>query len=163
MGFFAVILLFFVMAQIALTVFSYFAESVYIMGVRKKAGEKMPGLVWIPVYGQYLYGRIAGSRAGGILLALNHIAVIGMFFLLTALDEDVLIFQTMLVLIMLGYAVKLFLSYKLFRSAVPGKCVLLTVLSVLSCGWLRPLMLLVFHWKSKAAKGKINKKEDLFL
>lgn len=159
MGFFVVILLWGLLSSLVLGLFSYIAESIYMMSILKTYQAGLPALAWVPVYGQYLYGKLAGTRCLGAVLALLHVMMFLCCMLLLALDVDVFLFRVIVLLWLAGYVIKLILNHRMYHAAIPKKRWLLTVLSVLSFGWLRPVILLVFR-KKLASAGDLHKKEE---
>lgn len=160
-GFFVVILLLGFLSSLMLGLFSYIVESIYMMGALKADQADLPALAWVPIYGQYLYGKLAGVRYLGTVLALLHVAVSFCCVLLSSLNADVLLFNVILLLWITGYIIKLVANYRMYRAAMPEKRWLLTALSILSFGWLRPVILLVFRKKfTSVGMCNLHKREE---
>jgi hypothetical protein len=145
MGVFVIGFMCAVLSVAALIVVSYIADCIYIAGVLRVSGIYGPLRAWIPVYSQYLFGRTAGCGWGGILLSLTHLCCAFCVGLMMWLEQDVLFFQLIGMLLAVAFLLKLYLSDRLFFIAVPRKRWLLTVLSFLSLGWLRPAFFLLLR------------------
>lgn len=155
MGIFVIALLFFIFLSVFYLLVSYVAERIYLMGVLKQFGVKYKILAWLPMYGQYVYGKAAGMHRMGIVLALQHTAVAICFIFLSVLDADFLIFEIIMILSGVGLLLKWIVDHKMYHRINPEKRWLFTILSVLSLGWFRPVVLLLYRKKLTEA-GVIN-------
>ena len=154
MGFFVIVLLLGIFSRLLYALASYVAESIYLMETLKLSCVRYRAQVWIPVYGQYLYGIAAGMHSMGIVLALHHTAVAICLIFLPVLNADVLVFEIIMILSVIGFILKLIVDHKMYYWISPERIWLFTILSVLSLGWFRPIMLLLF--RKKIAETAVN-------
>lgn len=96
---------------------------------------------WIPFYNKYLLGNITGDHGLGIISSLCAFPVLIIGYVLFAMDElNYLLFVVFLVILIIGFIVDHIIAYH-FLSKRCKYASWLIVLSVFSCGFLRPIIL----------------------
>lgn len=160
MGFFLIAWLFVLISRVMYMFASYIAESVYLMSAIKISCVHHRGVAWIPIYGQYLYAKLAGMNRMGMVLVLLHTSAAICFLFLGLLDADVLLFEIIMILSVIGFLLKLIVDHKMY-SRISGKRWLFTMLSVLSWGWFRTMVLLLFRKRfAEAGANNLHKLEE---
>lgn len=98
---------------------------------------------WIPFYNKYLLGNITGDHVLGIISSLCAFPVLIIGYVLFAMDElNYLLFVVFLVILIIGFIVDHIIAYH-FLSKRCKYASWLIVLSVFSCGFLRPVILFI--------------------
>lgn len=98
---------------------------------------------WIPFYNKYLLGNITGDRVLGIISSICAFPVLIIGYVLFVMDElNYLLFVVFLVILIIGFIVDHIIAYH-FLSKRCKYASWLVVLSVFSCGFLRPIILFV--------------------
>ncbi len=98
---------------------------------------------WIPFYNKYLLGNITGDHVLGIISSLCAFPVLIIGYVLFAMDElNYLLFVVFLVILIIGFIVDHIIAYH-FLSKRCKYASWLIVLSVFSCGFLRPIILFI--------------------
>lgn len=98
---------------------------------------------WIPFYNKYLLGNITGDHVLGIISSICAFPVLIIGYVLFVMDElNYLLFVVFLVILIIGFIVDHIIAYH-FLSKRCKYASWLIVLSVFSCGFLRPIILFV--------------------
>lgn len=98
---------------------------------------------WIPFYNKYLLGNITGDHVLGIISSICAFPVLIIGYVLFVMDElNYLLFVVFLVILIIGFIVDHIIAYH-FLSKRCKYASWLVVLSVFSCGFLRPIILFV--------------------
>ena len=98
---------------------------------------------WIPFYNKYLLGNITGDHVLGIISSLCAFPVLIIGYVLFAMDElNYLLFVVFLVILIIGFIVDHIIAYH-FLSKRCKYASWFIVLSVFSCGFLRPVILFI--------------------
>lgn len=98
---------------------------------------------WIPFYNKYLLGNITGDHGLGIISSLCAFPVLIIGYVLFAMDElNYLLFVVFLVILIIGFIVDHIIAYH-FLSKRCKYASWFIVLSVFSCGFLRPVILFI--------------------
>ena len=98
---------------------------------------------WIPFYNKYLLGNITGDHVLGIISSICALPVLIIGYVLFAMDElNYLLFVVFLVILIIGFIVDHIIAYH-FLSKRCKYASWLIVLSVFSCGFLRPIILFI--------------------
>jgi len=98
---------------------------------------------WIPFYNKYLLGNITGDHVLGIISSICAFPVLIIGYVLFVMDElNYLLFVVFLVILIIGFIVDHIIAYH-FLSQRCKYASWLVVLSVFSCGFLRPIILFV--------------------
>lgn len=98
---------------------------------------------WIPFYNKYLLGNITGDHVLGIISSICAFPVLIIGYVLFVMDElNYLLFVVFLVILIIGFIVDHIIAYH-FLSQRCKYASWLIVLSVFSCGFLRPIILFV--------------------
>ena len=96
----------------------------------------------LPIYNKYLLGEIAGKKVLGVFSGIFTLVMIGTgAYCYRTLTMDRLIFGTFLVSAILGFILDLVIAYRLYKNVVPKWKDVLLLLSILSGGLLRPVIL----------------------
>lgn len=141
----------------------YILKGVSVMKMAKKMGIKNSGLVFVPVVGSYILGKMAfdDKVMPFFYLGFNIFSVIygGMFSstLLAAFSGSNLNSAELSMLSTLQVAYMVFayyVAYKIYKK-FSNKAVVMTVFTVLSCGFLEPIFL--FAIRNNNFKSKVNK------
>lgn len=98
---------------------------------------------WIPFYNKYLLGNITGDHVLGIISSICAFPVLIIGYVLFAMDElNYCLFVVFLIILIIGFIVDHIIAYH-FLSQRCKYASWLVVLSVFSCGFLRPIILFV--------------------
>lgn len=146
--FFAFIAIF--LAIIVYVIIAYIFESISIMCMCKNLQYKATFTAWIPFYNKYLLGKIVGNKVLGLILALLNIATVLFGIYCYAQTEFIPVtFITFLVCAVLGFILDIVISHKIYKNVTNRYGDILTVLSVLTLGLLRPIFLFIIRNKVK--------------
>lgn len=108
---------------------------------------------WIPFYNKYLLGNITGDYVLGIISSLCAFPVLIIGYVLFAMDElNYLLFVVFLVILIIGFIVDHIIAYH-FLSKRCKYASWLIVLSVFSCGFLRPIILFITKNYNQVSKS----------
>ncbi len=141
----------------------YILKGVAVMKIAKKMGIKNSGLVFVPVAGSYILGRMAfeDKVMPFLYLGFNIFSVIyGSMFsstILAAFSGSNLNSAELNMLSTLQAASMVFayyVAYKIYKK-FSNKAVVMTVFTVLSCGFLEPIFL--FAIRNNNFKSEVNK------
>lgn len=98
---------------------------------------------WIPFYNKYLLGNITGDHVLGIISSICAFPVLIIGYVLFAMDElNYCLFVVFLIILIIGFIVDHIIAYH-FLSQRCKYASWLVVLSIFSCGFLRPIILFV--------------------
>ena len=98
---------------------------------------------WIPFYNKYLLGNITGDHVLGIISSICAFPVLIIGYVLFVMDElNHLLFVVFLVILIIGFIVDHIIAYH-FLSKRCKYASWFIVLSVFSCGFLRPVILFI--------------------
>lgn len=98
---------------------------------------------WIPFYNKYLLGNITGDHVLGIISSICAFPVLIIGYVLFVMDElNYCLFVVFLIILIIGFIVDHIIAYH-FLSQRCKYASWLVVLSVFSCGFLRPIILFV--------------------
>ena len=143
------------LATILYAVMTYIFESISIMCICKNLQYKAPFTAWIPFYNKYLLGKISGNKILGVILAITNIATFFMGIYCYSLSTfSPISFGVFLVCMLLGFILDIVISHKIYKNVTNKYADILTILSVLSLGILRPIILFVI-------RNKINEIMDI--
>lgn len=108
---------------------------------------------WIPFYNKYLLGNITGDHVLGIISSICAFPVLIIGYVLFVMDElDYLLFVVFLVILIIGFIVDHIIAYH-FLSKRCKYASWLIVLSVFSCGFLRPIILFITKNYNQVSKS----------
>lgn len=108
---------------------------------------------WIPFYNKYLLGNITGDRVLGIISSICAFPVLIIGYVLFVMDElNYLLFVVFLVILIIGFIVDHIIAYH-FLSQRCKYASWLVVLSVFSCGFLRPIILFITKNYNQVSKS----------
>lgn len=108
---------------------------------------------WIPFYNKYLLGNITGDHVLGIISSICAFPVLIIGYVLFVMDElNYLLFVVFLVILIIGFIVDLIIAYH-FLSKRCKYASWLIVLSVFSCGFLRPIILFITKNYNQVSKS----------
>ena len=108
---------------------------------------------WIPFYNKYLLGNITGDHVLGIISSICAFPVLIIGYVLFAMDElNYLLFVVFLVILIIGFIVDHIIAYH-FLSKRCKYASWLIVLSVFSCGFLRPIILFITKNYNQVSKS----------
>lgn len=108
---------------------------------------------WIPFYNKYLLGNITGDHVLGIISSICALPVLIIGYVLFAMDElNYLLFVVFLVILIIGFIVDHIIAYH-FLSQRCKYASWLIVLSVFSCGFLRPIILFITKNYNQVSKS----------
>lgn len=140
---------------IAYTAISYLFESISVFCMCKNLGYKPYAAAWVPFYQKYLLGRIVGNRAQGAILGLLNLAVVG-FGIGSVYYYSIFLFGLFLAACILGFVLDMILAHKIYKSVTSRYGDILTIVSVLSLGLLRPVILFIIRNKVEHEKMEIS-------
>ena len=151
MGIFSVWAFIFIAVFAAIVIFAvinYIFESISISCIGKKMSRSFRFISWIPFYNKFLLGKIGGNKIiGGILGILNLLIVLFVIYFFTNTKTNSIIICVFLLCLLVSFILDTVLSYKIYSKAVNKYSSLLTVLNVVSLGFLRPIILFVIRNK----------------
>ena len=108
---------------------------------------------WIPFYNKYLLGNITGDHVLGIISSLCAFPVLIIGYVLFAMDElNYCLFVVFLIILIIGFIVDHIIAYH-FLSKRCKYASWLIVLSVFSCGFLRPIILFITKNYNQVSKS----------
>ena len=108
---------------------------------------------WIPFYNKYLLGNITGDHVLGIISSICAFPVLIIGYVLFVMDElNYLLFVVFLVILIIGFIVDHIIYYN-FLSKRCKYASWLIVLSVFSCGFLRPIILFITKNYNQVSKS----------
>ncbi len=108
---------------------------------------------WIPFYNKYLLGNITGDHVLGIISSICAFPVLIIGYVLFVMDElKYLLFVVFLVILIIGFIVDHIIAYH-FLSKRCKYASWLIVLSVFSCGFLRPIILFITKNYNQVSKS----------
>ena len=108
---------------------------------------------WIPFYNKYLLGNITGDHVLGIISSICAFPVLIIGYVLFVMDElNHLLFVVFLVILIIGFIVDHIIAYH-FLSKRCKYASWLIVLSVFSCGFLRPIILFITKNYNQVSKS----------
>ncbi|WP_215656539.1 hypothetical protein [Catenibacterium mitsuokai] len=108
---------------------------------------------WIPFYNKYLLGNITGDHVLGIISSICAFPVLIIGYVLFVMDElNYLLFVVFLVILIIGFIVDHIIAYH-FLSKRCKYASWLIVLSVFSCGFLRPIILFITKNYNQVSKS----------
>lgn len=108
---------------------------------------------WIPFYNKYLLGNITGDRVLGIISSICALPVLIIGYVLFVMDElNYCLFVVFLVILIIGFIVDHIIAYH-FLSQRCKYASWLVVLSVFSCGFLRPIILFITKNYNQVSKS----------
>ena len=108
---------------------------------------------WIPFYNKYLLGNITGDHVLGIISSICAFPVLIIGYVLFVMDElNCLLFVVFLVILIIGFIVDHIIAYH-FLSKRCKYASWLIVLSVFSCGFLRPIILFITKNYNQVSKS----------
>ena len=108
---------------------------------------------WIPFYNKYLLGNITGDHVLGIISSICAFPVLIIGYVLFVMDElNYLLFVVFLVILIIGFIVDHIIAYH-FLSKRCKYASWLILLSVFSCGFLRPIILFITKNYNQVSKS----------
>lgn len=108
---------------------------------------------WIPFYNKFLLGNITGDHVLGIISSICAFPVLIIGYVLFVMDElNYLLFVVFLVILIIGFIVDHIIAYH-FLSKRCKYASWLIVLSVFSCGFLRPIILFITKNYNQVSKS----------
>lgn len=108
---------------------------------------------WITFYNKYLLGNITGDHVLGIISSICAFPVLIIGYVLFVMDElNYLLFVVFLVILIIGFIVDHIIAYH-FLSKRCKYASWLIVLSVFSCGFLRPIILFITKNYNQVSKS----------
>ncbi len=144
----------FIVSMIAIIIFyilvSYIFESLAITSMSKNLKYKNVYTGWIPIYNKYILGRIAGSKPLGITLLITSLISTVTFVSLFILKEPLSVIVVILLLsVIITFILDIILSHKIFSKYMDKYKDIMTILSILSLGFLRPILLFIIRSKKE--------------
>ena len=98
---------------------------------------------WIPFYNKYLLGNMTGNHILGIISSICALPVLIIGYVLFAMNElNYCLFAVFLIILIIGFIVDHIIAYH-FLSQRCKYASWLIVLSVITCGFLRPIILFI--------------------
>lgn len=98
---------------------------------------------WIPFYNKYLLGNMTGNHILGIISSICALPVLIIGYVLFAMNElNYCLFVVFLIILIIGFIVDHIIAYH-FLSQRCRYASWLIVLSVITCGFLRPIILFI--------------------
>lgn len=108
---------------------------------------------WIPFYNKYLLGNITGDHVLGIISSICAFPVLIIGYVLFVMDElNYCLFVVFLIILIIGFIVDHIIAYH-FLSQRCKYASWLIVLSVFSCGFLRPIILFITKNYNQVSKS----------
>lgn len=108
---------------------------------------------WIPFYNKYLLGNITGNHVLGIISSICAFPVLIIGYVLFVMDElNYCLFVVFLIILIIGFIVDHIIAYH-FLSKRCKYASWLIVLSVFSCGFLRPIILFITKNYNQVSKS----------
>lgn len=139
----------------------YIFESVSIMCMCKNLKYKAPIIAWIPFYNKYLLGKIVGNKVLGItLVSLNILTICSLIGSYIQTPYSTVSFIIFLIFSLIVFLLDIIIAHKVYAKSEMKYGDLLTVLSVISIGFLRPIFLFMIRNKinNKESQGQLSNK-----
>lgn len=134
------------LAIIVYVVITYIFESITVMSISKNLQYKAPFTAWLPFYNKYLLCKIANSKVIGIILPILNILTMGIgIYCYVQSEFNPIIFMIFLICVLLGFILDIVISHKIYVNAINKYGDVLTVFSVLTLGFLRPVFLFIIR------------------
>lgn len=144
-------------AAVLYLIITYVFEALAVMGMRESRGDRTPALAWIPFYNKYLLGEIAGKKVQGAFSGILTLVMIGTgAYCYHTLTMESLVFGTFLVSAILGFILDQVIAYGFYKKVAPKWKDVLLLLSILSGGLLRPVILFVLRKKVTETDKKMG-------
>lgn len=149
MGILSVMLFIFIIIFIY-QVITYVFESIAIMEMGRNLQYKAVGTAWIPFYNKYLLGKIGQHKVLGAILAILNVAIVvtGIGSYMQS-DLNAILFGMFLLCTFASFILDSIIAHKIYVKASGKYGDILTVLGVLTLGFLRPIFLFVMRRKVK--------------
>lgn len=149
---------FFIISFIFIIIFyvliSYIFESLAITSMSKNLKSKNIYTGWIPFYNKYILGKIGNSEPLGITLFITTlISTITIILFFIFKEPQPVLIIIFLLSVLTTFILDIILSNKIFNKYSKNFKDVMTALSVLSLGFLRPIFLFIIR----------NKKENIWV
>ena len=148
MGFFLMLVLAMILTWMFGSGMNYVLDSAFLTSIYRKMGKKHRLMCWIPFYGQYLMGKLAGKAWLGAIVAGCHMVVLLAFlsnwssFLTDVFNGLVFLLPMALLLGLLG---KECILYDLIGKNQGKKKYLIACFNLITLGFFRSIMLFVMR------------------
>ena len=144
----------FILSMIAIIAFyvlvSYIFESLAITSMSKNLKYKNIYISWIPLYNKYILGKIGNSKSLGISLSItSFISLFTIVLLLLLKEPQAILIITLLLSVIFTFILDIILSHKIFNKYKSKYKDIMTMLSILSLGFLRPIFLFIIRNKRR--------------
>lgn len=153
MGFLSFMFFTFVAIFLAIIVYeiiAYIFESITIMCMSKNLKYKAPFTAWIPFYHKYLLGKIVGNKVLGVILTFLNIAIVWIgIYCYVQFEMNPILFIIFLLCVFIAFILDIVLSHKIYVNTINQNGNILTILSILTFGILRPIFLFSIRNKVK--------------
>ena len=165
MGMVSAFLIIFIWMFIACLIYSvvrYVLEGISVMRMAERLGYKHGGVAWIPFYNNCLIGKIAGARTLGIISFVLSVITFGISICYYIMAEGYPIvekfaFPAELALLAVKFVIDSVIAHKIYRKALGNNGDIMTVLTCLSLGLLRPIFF--FAVRNKVGRGACGERQ----
>lgn len=144
MGFFLMLVLVMILTWMFGSSMNYVLDGAFLASIYRRMGQKHRLMCWIPFYGQYLMGKMAGKAWLGAIVAVCHLVVFLIFlsnwsyFLIEVFDGLEFLLPMALLLGLLG---KECIVYDLIGKNQGKKKYLIACFNLITLGLFRSIML----------------------
>lgn len=136
------------------TLISYIFESISIVSMSKNQKYKNTNTGWIPFYNKYILSKIGNSKPLGITLFITTlISTITIILFFVFKEPQPVLIIIFLLSTLITFILDIILSHKIFNKYSKNFKDVMTALSILSLGFLRPIFLFIIR----------NKKENIWV
>ena len=132
---------------------TYIFESISLQAFSKNLKYKYPILAWLPFYNKYILGKISGTYRLGILLSVSSLITFILGIYIFEGGTFGYIFIIFFVLLLLNFILDLVITHKIFKKYIIKYSDILTVFSVLSLGFLRPIFMFIIRNRKEEQKN----------
>ena len=127
---------------------AYIFESISIMRMAQNLKYKMPFVAWVPFYNKYILGKLTGNKILGTIVGLLNIVTVGIgIYCYIQIEINPIMFGIFLICVLVGFILDSVISHKIYINVSKKFGDILTILSVITLGTLRPIFLFVIRNK----------------
>ncbi len=132
----------------------YILNSIFIYTNLKKINYKFPLLAWVPIYNDYLFGKLVHRKIMGITIFWGIIFYIISIFLPYNINVNRLFSNIVCIVFYTCVLLKLILVHKVLKNTIPKYAILITVFNILTYGIVGAIALVIvrdkFQYKNES-------------
>ena len=152
---FTIILFIIIAISFFVMTIKYILNSIFIYTNLKKINYKYPLFAWIPIYNDYLFGKIVHRKKTGIFIFWGTIFYIISIFLPYNINVNRLFINLVCIVFYTCILLKLTLVHKVLKNTIPKYAIVLTVFNILTYGIVGAIALVIVKDKFQYEKEVI--------